>query len=226
MGTFFSSHREAHVGRRKLRVTGLCLVVIVLAGAVGGGGCELLYFAGGKGEQKALFVLPKKQRVLVLVDTRASAEPPPGFSTRLGEAISTHLYRFKAADNFVGQERLSNLRQDVTAFAKLGVADIARACDADCVVVVDVWDFSVTMSSDKAIIQGSAQAFVKVVANDGSRLWPVGIDAGTPVEAHVEPTLASEKERDSVIHDMLDLLTIRTGRMFHAYDLEDKQMIR
>ena len=215
-------HAVADWRRGSLRVRGMMLLTVAMA--LGTGGCALLYFAGGKGEQKALYELPKKQRVLVLVDTRASAEPPPGFSARLGAAISTHLYRFKAADNLVSQDRLSSLRQDVNAFAKLGVADIARACDADCVVVVDVWEFSITTSSDKAIIQGSTQAFVKVVAKDGSRLWPVGIQAGTPIEAHVDPVLVSEKDRDAIAHEMMDLLTVRAARMFHAYDMEDKQM--
>src|SRR4051812_8628708 len=102
-------------------------------------GCELLYLMGGKGSQAALYTIPKEKRVLVLVDVHESVTAPPAFASGLGEKISTHLFRNNGADHLVSQDRLIALQQeDPAAYKKMGVADIAKAADADMVLVVFV----------------------------------------------------------------------------------------
>ena len=100
------------------RRAGRIAAVLLMAAALGG--CELLYFLGGKGQQPALFDLPKGKRVLVLVDVPANTEAPPTFATTLATHISDHIYRNEGADHLVGQERLEELRATKSHSGKWG----------------------------------------------------------------------------------------------------------
>jgi hypothetical protein len=198
---------------------------LLLAAALALGGCEVFGFFAGHGSQKALYTLPKGKRVLVLVDVRPETAPPPTFGTMLGDRIASHLYRYKAADALVGQDKLLDLQRDPARYAKMGVEDIAKATGADVVVVVWVPDLLVTQSTDQGITHGGARATVKVVDSSGTRLWP-GDLAGEKVEAQISPALTSEKDKTAVYNELAEQLTVRVGRMFHAYDLEDKTMTK
>lgn len=199
---------------------------LVTAGAaLSLGGCEIFGFLAGHGKQEALYRLPEGAKVLVLVDVRPELAAPPTWGTMLGDRISSHLYRHKAADNLVGQDRLVDLQRDPVAFNKMGVADIAVATEADVVLVVDVVDMGVVESTDGGMTQGAARVAVKVVDKAGNRLWP-GELAGKKLEARVNPVMSTDKDKTAVYKDLADQLTLLTARMFHEYDLEDKSMIK
>ena len=206
-------------GREYQAVAGLAAACVPLTG------CELLGFFAGHGSQKALFDLPKDKRVLVLVDVRPEVTVPPTFAITLGDRISSYLFRNKATDKLVGQDRLLDLRRDDARFRKMGVADIAATVDADVVIVAYVVSLDVGTSTDGTVTQGAALVTVKVVDRSGDRLWP-GDAAGTRVEARVDPAFASDRDKAQVYKELGDLLTVRVGRMFHKYSLEDRDATR
>ena len=206
------------------RAAGL-LIAGLAAACVPLTGCELLGFFAGHGSQKALFDLPKDKRVLVLVDVRPELTVPPTFAITLGDRISSYLFRNKATDKLVGQDRLLDLRRDDARFRKMGVADIAATVDADVVIVAYVVSLDVGTSTDGTVTQGAALVTVKVVDRSGDRLWP-GDAAGTRVEARVDPAFASDRDKAQVYKELGDLLTVRVGRMFHKYSLEDRDATR
>jgi hypothetical protein len=203
----------------------LAALLLLAAAALPLGGCEVIGFFAGHGSQKALYTLPKAKRVLVLVDVRPETAPPPTFGTMLGDRVASHLFRYKATDLLVGQDKLLDLQRDPARFAKMGVADIAAATGADVVVVVYVVDLVVAQSTDQGVTHGGARAMVKVVDSAGTRMWPGGL-MGEKVEAQVSPALSSEKDKTAVYNELAEQLTVRIGRMFHQYSLEDPTMTK
>ena len=196
--------------------SGAVAVLLTLAG------CELAALVAGKGTQPALYDLPKNARVLVLVDVQNGVHTPPLFTSELGEGIGRHLFHYKAADQIVAQERLTALQKENSArYEKMGVADIARACDADVVLCVRIMQLETPSTTDATVIWGNAAADVKVVDRNGNNLWP-GSPVGTRVVSRVQAGLNSEHDAAAIIKTMMDQLTLRTGRMFHSYSADDK----
>jgi hypothetical protein len=198
-----------------------CLVAGALLVALAGSGCQLAALFGGHGKQAAEYHLPKGKRVLVMVDVRPELAAPPVWSSSLAEDISSEIFQNKGTDMMAGQEKLLDLRRD-PRFAKMGVPDIAQACNVDIVVLVYVVELQVTTTVDQSVTQGTAMAFVKVIDKNGNRLW--GDTLGRKVEAQVEPALQSDRDRDAVYKILHDQLKIRVARLFFDYDLEDKHM--
>jgi hypothetical protein len=163
--------------------------------------------------------------VLVFVDTPPSVALPAGYATSLGEKISTHLYKYKAATQLVGQERLNAMRSDPT-FTQLGVADVAKATSADVVIYVNIVTFNVALISGDAVSGGDAQALVKVIDKNGTHLWPSNQPAGMPIEAHVDETLSDQRDQPATLNEIGNLLATHTGRMFHDYSLDDPEMTK
>jgi len=190
------------------------------------GGCEILYMLGGKGKQESQYKLSAKSRVLVWVDPRVTSGAPVDVPAALGEKVNGHLYQWKVSDHLVSQARLAALRKD-PRFTEMGVADAARKLDADVVVFIDLLQFRVETVSAGQLTQGHAQALVKVVDRDGNRLWPADTEVlGVPVEADAKLSFADQATPAVVKDKMMADLTIRIGRLFHEYDLGDKEMIR
>jgi hypothetical protein len=203
-----------------LRSAALTLLLLALTG------CQALYFIAGQGSKDPLYKLPKDKRVLVFVDPRAVSHMPADLPQSLGERLADHLYKYKAADRFVSQQRLAEVRRQPN-FDDMGLADIAQATDADVILHVDVVQYVTSSTSDNAIAQGNATAIVKVVDRSGNRLWPPGSSmVGVPVEARADPVLTETRDFNAMNKEILDLLEIRIGRMFHSYDLEDKKMAK
>ncbi len=188
------------------------------------GGCQLLYFAGGKGTADPLYKFPKNQHVLVLVDVHESVNAPPAFATTLADRIGSHLFRYKATDFLVSQDRIIDMqRNDPVRYKSLGVADMARETGADAVLRIYITQLVTPKSTDNMVGEGMAEVFVKVIDKQGNRIWPAD-SAGMKVSAAVRPALMSERDTDAILKELADLLTVRTGRMFHSYNLEDKTL--
>lgn len=208
---------------RKMSRAGVIFAGGLLVLAVGG--CQVLYFLGGKGDQAALYKFGKDQKVLVLVDVREGVTPPPTFATSLADQIGAHLVRYKATDNLVSEARVVDLEeQNPDKFKGMGIADIARKTGADVVLDVYLTQLDVPLSSDKTVAEGMAEAYVKVVDKSGNRLYP-GEETGTHITAHVDAGFLSDRDVSTIQKQMMDQLTTLTGRMFHSYDMEDKDMI-
>ena len=101
-----------------------------------------------------------------------------------------------------------------------------RETGADLVIYVNVVSLSIPTTTDKAVAQGDAQVMVKVVDSAGVRVYPVTDVAGTPVQAHLEPALVEGRAEGAVLAELNDLLALRTGRMFHKYNLEDAELTK
>ncbi len=200
--------------------------LVSLAALAGLQGCAALYFLGGKGSQPALYTLPKTARILVFVDPRANVTVPVDFPSALGEKIANHLYKYGVADKFVAQERLTALRRDQQQFSRMGIADVAKATDADVVIYVDLISFQAQAISDDSMAEGSAHVLVKVLGKDGARLWPKDSPTGIETAAQVEPALTSDRSVPAIITTLSDMLSIRVGRMFQSYDKEDSVLSR
>ena len=201
---------------RLFLVAAFCLVSLTSCGGL------------AKQDQKALFTLPEGKRVLVLVDVRPSVGVPPEFATQLGQSISDKLWNWNAVSGggaMVPQTRILELKKDASAFAQMGIADVAMAADADVVLHLDIVGFSVSALSDDSITQGGAQTLVKVVDRDGTRLWPTAT-MGTLVEVSIAPAFSEQRNRAGVQKEIIDLLAIRTARMFIKYRLDDPKIAR
>ncbi|HUO10390.1 MAG TPA: hypothetical protein VM008_18940 [Phycisphaerae bacterium] len=188
-------------------------------------GCQALYFLQGKGDKDADYTFPKDKRVLVFVDSPPSVILPTTYATTLGNDISDHLFKNKATENIVAQDHLNVMRSDPT-FSKLGDADIARATNADIILYVNITTFNVGITGGEAVTQGDAQAMVKVVSKSGQHLWPPNEPAGVSVQAHVDESLADSRDQDATVKEISKLLTVRIGRMFHKYSLDDPDMTK
>lgn len=193
----------------------LALAVVILLGS-----CGML----GKGTKEADYKIPEKSRILVFVDPRASCPMPADGPALLGEMLTQHLYTYKVGDSFVDQSRLTGLRKE-EEFRKLGIADVAKKTDADIVLYVDVVSFVTQEVSEGQVSQGAAQVLVKIIDKNGKRLWPAETAAlGAPVEVRVDPNFSEESNTASVQGQLYKLLAMRVGRMFHSYDLEDRNV--
>jgi len=181
-------------------------------------GCGL---AGAGAKQKALYTLDKTKRTLIFTDVHPTVVVPPGFATKLGEAIAQELFQYKAVDHLVAQNRLTELRRDSDRFAKLGVADIARETDSDVVIYIDIITFNVTVLSDDSMTQGLAQVLVKVIDSKGTRLWPTSDVAGTQVDATVDPAFADQQDKESVAKQLNEKLSHDIARLFHDYQANE-----
>ncbi len=152
-----------------------------------------------------------------------SVELPPGYAATLGDSISKHLFQYKADTHLVAQDHLSVLRTD-PGFSKLGVADVAKATNADVILYVNLVTFNDAVTSGGNVSQGDAHALVKVIDHTGHRLWPINEPNGHPADAHVEETLADSRDQLATEQELTKQLTTHVGRLFHKYSLDDKEM--
>ena len=186
----------------------------------------LLAGCGMEDKQKALYKLPKNQRVLVFVDVHPTVVAPAGFATQVAEKVGVELFRYKALEHTVAPGRLNELRRNQEAFNKMGVADIARATDADVVICVDLVTFSASTLSDKSVTQGFAQAMVKVIDSHGKRLWPGDGSAGKEIDERVDPAFADQRDQDAVAKELGDKLARDVARLFHDYDQSESELMK
>ncbi|HVX85342.1 MAG TPA: hypothetical protein VH253_11220 [Phycisphaerae bacterium] len=196
-------------------------MVAALLAAASAGGCQALAILGGGGSVPAQYTLPKGKRILVFVDPRPTVRAPADFPSALGDAIGQHLYKYGLADHLVTQDRLTALRRDNARFPHMGIADVARATDADVVIYVDLITYDVSAISDNSIAQGNAHVLVKVLDANGNRLYPKNSSTGTEISAEIEPAFTSERDMAAVVTDLTKLLGLRVGRLFQSYDNDD-----
>lgn len=201
----------------KWRLVVPCLILATMAL----GGCELLYFAGGKGKQPALYKFGKNEKALVLVEVREGLAPPPFLAPNLADAVTKHLWKYGAVQQpMITQDALMALQTSRPAdYKKMGIADIAQATGADAVLHVFIIQFETPTTSDGTVSEGNAQAFVKVVNKDGTNVF--GSKTGLKLSAHDPEAYVSDRDVARTTQDLINQLTIQTGRMFHDYDLED-----
>jgi len=182
-------------------------------------GCDFLQ--GGLVKQPAQYTLPKGKHVLVLVEAREGVAAPPAFATTLADQIGGALWQKKVVDAPpVPQEKLIGVQQaDPEAYKRKGIADIAQETGADVVVRVYVTQLLAVMTEDGNVAEGNAEAYVKVVDRQGSRLWP-GDVTGTKVTAHVDMGLTADRSTAEILKNLEGQLGDQTERMFHEYTPE------
>ncbi len=189
-------------------------------------GCELLYFfGGGKGQQAAMYKFPKTYRVLVLVEVRDGVTVPPYLTSDLADSIDKHLWQYHAVEApMISQETLmAQERANPEGFKNMGVADIAQATGADAVIRVYITQFATPTTTDGSVDEGYAEAYIKVIDKKGTRLYP-GETTGLHIIAHDAESLASERDTSKTTRDLISQLSTQAGRLFHSYDMEDKDV--
>ncbi len=191
----------------------LCLGVTTL------GGCQLAYFFSGNGASLADFTIPKKDRVLVMVDFAPAYPMTMQALTTLITKVNDQLYQNKATSKLVPAYRLASLQQgDPITYRQMTIAQVAAAMHADIVVYVFMQKFQVQLVSANQITRGYAICAVKVVDKAGKRLWPKNATEGFSVAAHVHPNLTSTQSASEVEARLLRKLSRRIARIFYLHE--------
>lgn len=194
------------------------IATMLMTSAFSLGGCELAYLIAGNGSHAALYKLPKKNRILVLVDTSASSQISIHAMATLMTLVNQTLYQRKCANRFVPAYRIVALqRRDPEKYHAMGIADIARAVHANDVIYVYIKRFDVTIESAGQLTKGNADAQVKVVEADGTRLWPKTGSPGLSVTARVPTGTAVSQSSQTVQSEMVTILARRISRIFYRY---------
>jgi hypothetical protein len=190
-------------------------------------GCELLYFAGAeRNKTTAVYTFPKGQKVLVLTELRDGVSAPPAFTTNLADSIASRFWQLKVVDATpVSQDRLIALQQaDPTAYAKMGVADIARETGADVVLRVYITQLQAPATADGTVAEGFGQAYIKLVSKSGDRLWPGDVN-GQQIPAHVDLALLSDRSSNDIIKKLSTQLSDGIVKLFHSHEeIEDHSL--
>src|SRR5271170_4159760 len=136
------------------KIRGILLLILMASAFISLGGCELLYYLQGNGEDKALYKIPKSDRVLVLVDSSAGSPMTIQATGSLIDSVNSQLYQNKAADQLVPSFRVMELeRTNPVTYQQMGIADVAKSVKADVVVYIFLDRFNVQLDSDQQISQ-------------------------------------------------------------------------
>ncbi len=206
---------------RATRVGGILLLGLLVFSA---GGCQLDYLFSGRGVSQRVYHIKAKQRVLVLVDS--SPESPLSIHAVSSLIVATNqdLYKNRAATILIPPYRLVALmKSHPVSYREMGIADIARALNANLVIYIFIDRFRNQLISDKQITQGDAQAYIKLVSASGTRLWPKGATPGQLVTARVPPGLAMSQNTVSVQDSLLAQIANTTAGFFYAHSKTYKQ---
>ncbi len=196
------------------------VVVLMLTTAFSLGGCELAYLLAGNGSHAALYKLPKKDRILVLVDTSANSQLTIHAMATLMTLVNQILYQHRCANNFVPAYRIVALqRRNPVQYHAMGIANIAQAVNANAVVYIFVKRFDVTLESAGQLTKGRAEAMVKVVDENGNRLWPKNGSPGVSVTARIPTATTVSQSPEAVQNAMVTILARRISRIFYRYSL-------
>ncbi len=181
-------------------------------------GCQLAYLVGGNGTAPAAFVIPEKDRVLVLVDEAADSPMSLHAIAGLIGTVNTQLYAHRVARRLVPPYRVIGLqRANPVLYRKMGIADIARALHADIVVYIFVRKFDVQWVSDRQVTRGFAQVLVKVVGGAGKRLWPLNATPGRAIAVRVAANFAMTQSPAAVEKNLIARIAARVAEIFYAH---------
>ena len=204
------------------KIRGLLLLILMAGALISLGGCELLYFLGGNNEDKALYKIPKSDRVLVLVDSSAGSPMTMQAAGSLIDAVNSQLYQNKAANQLVPSFRVMEIeRTNPVAYQQMGIADLAKSVNADLVVYIFLDRFNVQLDSDQEISQGDAVGMVKVVDSGGRRLWPDDATEGYPVTARVKEDFTLTQTSTDVQNQLIGELSVNIGQLFYSHAESD-----
>lgn len=193
-------------------ITGTLLAALALSL----GGCELLYLMGGSSTHPASFKFPKGHRVLVLVELNQGVAAPPAFATTLADAVGSHLLQNKAVDApLIRQDQLISLQQaNPEAYANMHLGDVATTLNADNVLYIKITQLQTNVTADGTVADGAAEAFVKVLDKQGTRLWP-GDVTGQRLLAQVTTGLLSDRDIPNILKSLNSQLADQTDALFH-----------
>jgi hypothetical protein len=167
----------------------------------------------------------KTDRVLVLVEVREGIAAPPELTSDLADSIDRHLWRYHAVDApMISQEKLAALQSArPEEFKKWGIADIAQETGADAVISVYITQFATPTTTDGSVDEGYAEAYIKVIDKKGAKLYP-GEATGLHIFASDPEVLVSDRNSSKTVQDLIGQLSTQTGRLFHSYSRDDKEL--
>jgi hypothetical protein len=173
---------------------------------------------------KALYTLPEKGSVLVFVYERPGSGVPLDVSNRLAVGITKHLKKWTKTQDLVNPDLVTPLKQDQKAYAKMDVMTIARLTGAKYVLVVDLYECRADELSSGLITQGNAQALLRVVDDNGTRLWPARDGAPLAMSTTVPPSTSDQQSIADVKTKLVTDLSTKIGRIFHDYGTDQGEL--
>lgn len=181
-----------------------CLATVLVFSLLSCNGCQLEYLLAGNGISQSVYHIKRKDRVLVLVDSSSLSPLSIHAMSQLITATNQNLYRNGVTKNLVPAYRLISLmKTHPVSYRGMGIADIAKALNANIVLYIYIERFRNRLLSAKQITQGDAQAYVKLVSEAGQRLWPKTAAPGELVTAKVPPNLAMTQTHTAVQDSLL-----------------------
>lgn len=181
-------------------------------------GCQLEYLLAGNGISQSVYHIKSKDRVLVLVDSSSVSPLSIHAMSQLITATNQNLYRAGVTKQLVPAYRLIALmKSHPVTYREMGIADIAKALNANVVLYIYIERFRNRLLSAKQITEGDAQAYVKLVSESGTRLWPKTAAPGELVTAKVPPNLAMTQTHLDVEDSLLSQLAHTTAGFLYTH---------
>lgn len=181
-------------------------------------GCQLEYLLAGNGISQSVYHIKKKDRVLVLVDSSSVSPLSIHSMSQLIAATNQDLYRAGVTKHLVPAYRLIALmKSHPITYREMGIADIAKALNANIVLYIYIERLRNRLLSAKQITEGDAQAYVKLVSESGERLWPKTAAPGELVTAKVPPNLAMTQTHTAVEDSLLAQIANTTAGFLHTH---------
>jgi|GEM_PF-2781127 hypothetical protein len=196
----------------------LFLVAAVAFSMLALNGCQLEYLLAGNGISESVYHIKRKDRVLVLVDSSSVSPLSIHAMSQLIAATNQNLYRNGVTKRLVPAYRLISLmKTHPVSYREMGIADIAKALNANIVLYIYIERFRNRLLSAKQITEGDAQAYVKLVSESGQRLWPKSAAPGELVTVKVPPNLAMTQTHTAVEDSLLAQIANRTASFLYTH---------
>ena len=198
------------------------VTTLLACAALALGGCNvagaLAYKVTGPPPIPAKYV-PAKVPMLVLVENSRNPSNLRLDADRLTRTIGEELAPHHVAP-VIDPEKLTDFRRAQGAhYASLSITAVGRAVGAEQVLYVDLIDVSIEPAIGSELLQGRAEARVRVVdVHTGQTLWPSDAAQGQPVGAATSYTSVSAGGGESIVRDqLLDSLADKIAKLFYTW---------
>lgn len=201
-------------------------LLLLLLAALLPAGCAAFglaaYKLGGPDNVAAQYV-PPKTTMLVLVEDYRSPGSRRVEADRIARDLSAELKANKVAP-MVGDDVLPRLRDEWgETYRRLTIPAVGQAAHATQVLYVDLQDFSVSPALGSQMIQGKAEARIRIVdVASGLTRWPADEAAGRAASVRVPYSKAeTNADIDAVSQKLTQELSDQIAKLFYDSKAKD-----
>jgi hypothetical protein len=198
----------------------LSLVALLACAA---GGCNvvgaLAYKVSGPPAIPAKYVPAKNEPMLVLVENSRNPSSQRIDADRLAGAIKEELEKHKVAP-VIDPDKLTEFRRAQGAtYATQAITAVGRQVGAAQVLYIDLIDLSVEPAMGSELLQGRAEARVRVVdVQTGQTKWPQDASQGQPVGAATSYISGTAGGGEPAVRDQLiQALADKIAKLFYTW---------